>query len=409
MNRLAWTTALSAVLLCGCPVPEIPGRTDDADNGDTAPANSYAGKWKKKNGAVFEVSDDGSKVTGKLLKGTWLFKDDKSEVFASFTFSLERKGDGVAGKARFAFADAPGDSFDSAWECQVAGNVIKAKVEALEFDDDGNVSKRYPEDKEFAFEPAKAAGGPAAAATFKMDVTKMLKAPGKLPVAPDAEVKVGWMARRELTNAGRTMVEKVAIVGEAGDSWQVEYVPAALLGYASMDPGVKDMLMGLVVKKSDWTVTRAVLGKKGTQGKPVGISPVGKGGKAKDDSEEVEVKLKMGGTYDAKLTKYTVAGFGTTKTWTGLDGLFEGVVLKVDAPKGGKELMAKPNLTEVELGGTSVQVKQCNYDNGDAMWTSDHEIVKAFFFGLVKSTTRATKASISVTHVATDAKPELKW
>ena len=98
MNGLASTMVIISLgLVCsGCGL--ISGAVDKAqddgsdDSGGGATTASYAGKWTRQdNKAEFEVTDDGTNVEGKLVKGTYKYEGE--ELFASFTFKLKRDGE----------------------------------------------------------------------------------------------------------------------------------------------------------------------------------------------------------------------------------------------------------------------------------------------------------------------------
>ena len=84
---------------CGLISGAVDKSQDDgsSDDGGGATSASYAGKWTRDdNKAQFEVTDDGTKVEGTLVKGTYLY--EKEELFASFTFSLKRDGQKLKGQ-----------------------------------------------------------------------------------------------------------------------------------------------------------------------------------------------------------------------------------------------------------------------------------------------------------------------
>ncbi|MGE0707652.1 MAG: hypothetical protein AB7N76_08295 [Planctomycetota bacterium] len=407
--RTASPLALCALLVACLPI-DRPVKEDDSpkEQKTAAPAEaqSFAGKWKREDtGAEFEVEDDGTTAKGKLVPGTYVWKegDDKGqEIFAAYTFELGRKGKGLEGKAKFVFKGEE-QAYESKWSVTLSGAQLKARIEELSFDDAGKVAERKMVDKTFAFE---AAAAPAAAAPaaggYKLDLATMVQAPPLLPIGEDAAV--GMKIVMSTQAGGQTMAHELAIVGEDGDAWRVES-NQGLSAYAAMSPDAKDMVMGLTVEKKGGKVTRAVLGKRGEAGKEIKVmayTPPPQGEAPQGEDTEVETPA---GKFSAKLFKTEVQG-NTYKSWMGVDGEVEGVLLKTEGPQGGKALKETPSTQSLDLG-ESVEARKCAYDNGDELWTSTHAVVKALGAGMVKSV--AGGATVELKKVATDAKPELKW
>lgn len=252
------------------------------------------------------------------------------------------------------------------------------------------------------FQPKKGdqgdSGGGGGGAAPAMDLTKMLKAPSKVSFKADM-VKVGWYAKQDMGASG---LSTWAVVGEDGDKLHVEYMPPGLKNYGA---GADKHRMGLVVNKADGKVVSAVLGKVGEKGKKIEIQPEVKGGEA-PAAEDTEVELKhLGGNHPAKLT-VVKAGGGEYKSWVGSGGKYEGLLLKSTNPQGGYELKAVGE-EKLDIGGTPVDCKMVEYDNGNKTWTCKQDQIKALFSGMAKM--EASGTVIAIKAFGTDAKPELKW
>ncbi|MBL4847862.1 MAG: hypothetical protein JKY65_20290 [Planctomycetes bacterium] len=227
-----------------------------------------------------------------------------------------------------------------------------------------------------------------------MDLTKMVQVYG--PKAYGDKAAVGMKVTSESKAGGTTSTWTIAIVGEDGDNWLVES------SQETMAYG-KDSLVGMVVQKSDGKVLSAVVGKKGEAGKEIKVNNTmpGKAPAGGKTPATVDCKIALG-TFKAYLSDA-----GGTKTWIGSEGDMMGVMLKVEAAAGGKELKEKPSMVDVDLGGTSVKCRKLVWDNGDVMMMTEHDAVKALAYGMVKNSTK--QYSSGVTAVSMDAKPELKW
>lgn len=363
---------------------------------------SYAGVWKRPDtGAVFEVKDDGQVVKGTLKKGTWLWVEEgyaDEELFESFTFRLERDGDNLTGKAAFRFPDS--QRYASEWTVSLSGegDTLTAVVEELEIGDDEKVASRTKIKKTFAFEPATPRAPPTVAhGAADQDMTAAIKAPGQLILAEGVEI--GFRVEIETRVAGHVMKHFLAVVGEEGDQWRVESTEG-LSVY-----GAKDSIMGLLVEKESGKVTRAVLGKAGEAGKELQIAPMTAAGPGGAAGEEVDVETPAG-TFPALLTT-TMAGDKAYKSWVGREGDLEGVLLKFEGPGGkGKALKTEPETQSLDLGET-VEARRCTYDNGDEVWHSSDEIVKALAFGTVRY--KAGGVVREVKAISSQAKPQLTW
>jgi hypothetical protein len=406
--RRALSVLAFSLLLYGCLPASVPLEEEEQPAEETAPApeaTSFAGKWKREDtGAVFEVEDAAGTVTGKLVEGSWVWKDGEEkgqEIFSKYTFKLTLKAGTLKGKATFAF-NGEEETYDSKWAVNLEGTTLKAKVEELEFDDDGKVAKRTTVKKSFVFEPTAAPAAAPAAGGYKLDLTTMVQAPGFVLIGEDAAV--GMKVKMETVAGGTTTAYATAIVGEDGDHWHVE-TDMGISAYASMSPDAKDMLIGMIVEKEGGKVTKAVLGKRGEAGKDIKVmayTPTKPAEAPEGEAMELEVPA---GTYASKLYTNEVQG-KTYKSWVGTEGETEGVMLKYEAPDGtGKELSSIA-MEDVDLG-VSVEAKKLVYDNKEEMWMTTNVVVKTLAGGLLKSS--AATYSMQVKTVAEDAAAELKW
>ena len=227
-----------------------------------------------------------------------------------------------------------------------------------------------------------------------MDLSTMVQAYGPKMVGKDAAV--GMKVTVESKAGGQTNSWTVAIVGEEGDNWLMES------SQETMAYG-KDSLVGLVVQKSDGKILSAVVGKKGEAGKEIKVTNT-MPGKATGTAKEptvVDCKIALG-TFPSNLHEA-----GGSKTWMGTEGDMKGVVLKMESAQGGKELKEKPSMVDVDLGGTKVKARKLVWDNGDVMMTTEDKTVTTLNGGMVQMSGK--QFSTSVTGVASDAEPELKW
>lgn len=242
------------------------------------------------------------------------------------------------------------------------------------------------------------------------DATQFVQAPGRLTISPDA--KVGWMAERTTQASGTTLVESYAIVGEAGDSWKVESKSPTIDAMAGSFPDLKGSLMGLVVRKADGVVTKAVIGKPGEAGKEIKISPAGDAPATTAPAgtpDRVTINL---GTFDAMKNETS----GIT-TWVGTSGETKNVLLKSAGNGQDYELEALPKTESKDVGGVSVNVVGTSYTNGMKQWMTDNEIIAGVFgMGAGEGGKRTAMyrfesggTTQEVTSVKTDAAPQLKW
>ena len=236
-------------------------------------------------------------------------------------------------------------------------------------------------------------GGGAAA----VDPSTYTTANGPVMGIPSEGIKVGMKVTVETKAGGQTTTYTAAIVGEEGDNWLIE--SGQLVASSN-----KDYLVGMVVSKKDGMIQSAVCGKKGETPKTIkhqNMKPAAAtGGKAATPAV-VDCKIALG-TFKAYMSDA-----GGTKVWTGSEGDMQGVLLKMESAQGGKELKAKPEMVELDLGGTKVKAKKLVWDNGDVQTTTDNATVKLLNYGMVENTNQYS--SSKVTAVASDAAPELKW
>lgn len=229
-----------------------------------------------------------------------------------------------------------------------------------------------------------------------MDVHQFVKAPAKLALGPDAAQ--GQTLTRSFDSSGQTGELFLSIVADAGETWHVEAQNEGLVMMAAAMPDLQGLIIGMVVQKSDGSVTSAVLGKPGEAGAPIEIlAPL-------PDSAGVDEDVTIGlGTFPA--TK--VANDAQTM-WTGKGGELDGVLLKLE-PTGGDayELSEMPSNESVDVGGTAVKARKYTYSDGREVWTTEQAIVAALNGGLLKMTSE--NYSVEVTRIGTDATARLHW
>lgn len=242
------------------------------------------------------------------------------------------------------------------------------------------------------------------------DATQYVQAPGRVMIGPDA--KVGWMAERTTQASGQTLVESYAIVGEAGDSWKVESKSPTIDALAGSFPDLKGSLLGLVVRKADGVVTKAVIGKPGEAGKEIKISPAGDAPATTAPTgtpDRVTIKL---GTFDAMKNETS----GIT-TWVGTSGETKGILLKSAGMNQDYELAEMPKTETKDVGGVSVTTTGTSYTNGMKLWMTENEIIAGVFGAAAGEGGKRSAlyrmesggTTQEVTAVKTDAAPQLKW
>jgi hypothetical protein len=243
-----------------------------------------------------------------------------------------------------------------------------------------------------------------------MDPTQFVQAPGRIGISQDG--KVGWMAGRKISGNNQNLNESYAIVGEAGDSFQVEAQTPTIDAMAASMPAVKGMIMGLTVRKADGVVTKAVLGKPGEAGKEIKIVAAGEA-PAATAPQGTDERVTIGiGTFDAK--KMTSSG---TTTWVGTSGDVQNVLLKSSGNGQDYELAEMPKKETKDVNGVSVQVTSLSYSNGMKMSMTDNQVIACFFPGGVGADGKklgmfrleSGGSVMEVNAVKTDAAAQLKW
>lgn len=244
-----------------------------------------------------------------------------------------------------------------------------------------------------------------------IDPTTMVQATSPVQVSP--QMKVGWHIKQEMKASGQTMATSYSIVGETGDSWQMEHMNPGLAGLANSMPDLKGMIIGLTVRKEDGKVTKAVLGKPGEAGKEIKIMEAPTGTAKGPEGTDEDVKLKIG-TYPAKKFVTDLGQGGKTTTWVGNGGDLNGVLLKSDGAGGNYELAKEPSDSQVKVGDANLTVTEYAYTNGMTYWVSSGDPVVAAFFpygdegrGIFKLTTEGSQ--MEIVELGTAAKPQLKW
>jgi hypothetical protein len=343
---------------------------DTPEEESTAPAagETFAGKWTREdNGAVFEVEDDGSTVTGKLVDG----KADYLGYFETYSFSLKRDGSGLKGMASFVFKDAPDETVETKWEISRDGDSrLKAKLEYIKYDDDGNEESRGMDSKVFTLEAA----APAAAVAYTPPAVDMSAYVAVMPsykhVLHDG-LAVGQWSEVKMEAAGQTSVTRTACVGETDSEWIIEF---------DNQMNTKDLLLAVFVDKETGDAQRAFVGKRAEKGKSKDVppKPTAVEGDA-PESEDVEVEVGAG-TFDAKKTET-----GGTTMWSGTDGEAEGVLLKMKGANIEEELLELESTT-LEVSGTEFPCRRLKYKgNMGEMWQATDE--PPYFKAVLKSKT----------------------
>jgi hypothetical protein len=256
-------------------------------------------------------------------------------------------------------------------------------------------------------------GGQAQAQGSGIDPTQFVEAPAKLPICADA--KVGWMVERTTRAGGTTLVESHAIVGDKGDSWLVESRTLAAEAMSASYPELEGLLLGLTVRKSDGTVTKAVLGKAGEPGKPVKIGAGAQGGEAPPEPVAERVAIGALGTHEAMKTTAKTAT-GEVTTWVGTAGDYKGLLLKSQGPNADYELTGAPTREAKDVGGVSVPTLSVTYSNGMKLWLTGHDVVACVTGAagpdgkrIAPFRTEAAGSVTEVTAIRTDAAPQLVW
>lgn len=401
VSALAILVAGAVAAGCGSlpsvgPKPQGGEETSGGGGGDT-----YAGTWTmEREGAdalVFDVQDDGSQVTGNRTAG---------EGFSAYTLALSHQSDGsLKGKAKFELSDVPGKSFETAWEVKKSGEGLTVKREYLELNAQDEVENRGTETVKVAFAPAAApAGGgeqqpPPAAPAIDMSAYVAVLPSYKHLLAED--IAVGqWIQTKTATEmAGvppQNMETKTAVVAETDDAWVLE-----------MDNQMnqKDLMLAVFVQKSDGRTTKAYVGNRGKQAKEKEVPPMPEEQPVQQiEGTDVEVTVEAG-TFPAKL--YEVQG---SKSWTGVEGEAEGVLLKSEHSAGQDELKQLEGDASFSAGGTDFPCKHLVYTSGNEMWMAKDQkppLNQALLRMLIKNAQMTSDTQLVGT--GTDAKPEMEY
>lgn len=348
------------MLTAGCGALQVAGPKppgEERESGGSAGGDSFAGRWTmEREGAdalVFEVQDDGEKVSGARVSG---------EGFQSYDLDLGRKSDGsLEGKARFELSDVPGKTYETAWSVLREGDGLKVTREWLDLDPETNeVKERGKEDVMLAFAPAGAGAGageqPPPPPAVDMSAYVAVLPSYKHLLAEDLAVGQ-WIETETVTEMSgvppQKMKVRTAVVAETDDAWVLE-----------MDNQMnqKDLLLAVFVQKSDGRTLKAFVGNRGKAAKEKEVPPLQEQPTQELEGTDVEVTVEAG-TFPAKL--YEVQG---SKSWTGVEGDAEGVMLKMEHSAGGDELKQLEADASFSAGGTDFACKHLVYTSGNEWW-----------------------------------------
>ena len=193
--------------------------------------------------------------------------------------------------------------------------------------------------------------------------------------------------------------ESIAIVGESEDMWRVEQKHSSFAGW----------VMGLTVAKKNGETLKAVLGRPGEAGKPIEIAaptPLPVGFQYVEDLEE-EVTIEIG-TFPAMKA---VNPFSTS--WTGTEGVLEGILIAVSTGVGPYQLTALPSREVLDCDGVAVEVMKCTYSNDSIRFRTTEQVVAALApsdggFGTYKEVTPGVLTH-EIAEIRQDARAELVW
>ncbi|RMG18921.1 MAG: hypothetical protein D6731_00935 [Planctomycetota bacterium] len=194
---------------------------------------------------------------------------------------------------------------------------------------------------------------------------------------------------------------RISVVGEDATAWQVELE----------EPIYAGKVMGLLVRKRDGRILRALLGEPGSVGREVEVpTPAAASAEASDGVDE-ELTIAIGVFAARKVVQEGIA------SWFGREGELQDVLLKVDDPAQGPcelERMPEPDL--VDVGDEAVRTLRFTYSNGDTYWDTEHPVVKAlrpFGFG-GRGRLRAVRMeplrnTTEVVGIERERRPALRW
>jgi hypothetical protein len=368
--RFCVTTLVVSVLgltASGCSLLNAAAnQQDDSSQDEEAPqaasGEGFAGKWTREdNGAVFEVEDDGTTVSGKLVDG----KQEYLDYFESYSFALERDGAGLKGVASFVFKDAPDETVETKWEISRDGDQgLVGELEYLNYDDDGIETSRGVDKKVFTMEAAAAAPAAAAYTPPAVDMSAYVAVMPTYKHVLHEGLAVGHWSEVRMEAGGQKSVTRTGCVGETDSEWIIEF---------DNQMNQKDLMLAVFVDKETGNATKAFVGKRGKKGKAKDVPPQPtpvEGDAPEAEEEEIEVGA---GTYEAR--KYENSGI---TSWSGIDGDAEGVLLKMKGANIEEELL-ELEMTELEVSGTNFPCKRLKYKaNMGEMWQASGDPMPYF-------------------------------
>jgi hypothetical protein len=207
---------------------------------------------------------------------------------------------------------------------------------------------------------------------------------------------VGWTATQEMEmTGGMKMTTYWAIVGDMGQNWFVEHIPA---GFPAGE------MLALTVEKATGRVLSAKKGKAGEAGVD---HPIAQYQEVNMEGTPENVTIRIG-SFPAKKIDMG----GGNLSWIGTEGDMKGVLLKV-AGAAPYELSAPPTSEFVPCAGTSIGVHKYKYSNGMTQIVTNDRIIAAFFpyevgkRGLYGMEMEGMKSKI--TAMGSSARPQMIW
>ena len=403
-TRLFAATILAAS--AGCSLLSGPPKAGGLGGGGEA--GEYSGLWTREGegGLQLHVNDDGDKVTGEMVQG---------EGFAAYSIDLARRPlDGkLSGKARFELAEMPGKTFENEWLVAREGSALRVECDEMEIDlDTGEVFERKPGGMTFAFaqgaSPTPAGGGDAggdaggAGAAPAIDMSAYVT---PLPTYKHylAEgIAVGqWIEVETATEVSGVPPQpatrqRTAVVGETSDAWILEQ---------DNQVNQKDTLLAVFVDKESGRTLKAYVGTRGKEAKEKEVPPLQEQPTEGLEGEDVEVTVEAG-TFAAKY--YEVQG---SKSWTGVEGDAEGVLLKSEHSAGGDELKQLDAGASYSAAGTDYPCKHLVYTSGNEMWFSPKDgapPLNQLLLRLLVKTPQMTSET-KLVGAGDDAQPEMEY
>jgi hypothetical protein len=257
-------------------------------------------------------------------------------------------------------------------------------------------------------------------APVAIDPLQFVMAPSHFPLGEGVKVGMRVDTSTQTGGGAYTMSYFVAVVGDTKDAWMVE-TNQQIAGLVASFPQLKGVRLGLMVRKKDGKVLKAVVGKAGEEPKAAKSLPnasvISPSATSKPASTE-EFALPSGKKVQANVTK----GAGYT-TWVGSKGTpLEGVVFKVSGthlsyalkqdPSEEKLVVEHTDAKDGKLKRAKIPAWKMVYDNGQVTWTSSDPVVRALSYGqLLSEKTDGKKLvyRVRITRVETKAKPSLLW